>query len=222
MFLKSNSPLTRLTMLEGLLLLKCRVVVALGEGIGVERHIAANTLVADGETSFGIEDGVTALSSLDELGVLLLEDLEVPLGLPVPDAVGCEEQIHFLESALVGLGVQGPDHGKSEDICGGEDVVGFLVQSLEHDRAKESEPAISQGPTNDAPGVALGSDLEWEDLSGVQPWDGEPSGAESGCEEEDHSDCTGCKPFCGGGTRWLILTSAGETTSEEKSDTLND
>lgn len=209
-------------MLEGLLLLKGRFVVALGEGIGVEGHIAANTLVADRETSLGIEDGVTALGSLDELGVLLLEDLEVPLGLPVPDAVGCEEQIHFLECALVGLWVQGPDHGKSDDIGSGEDVVGLLIQSLEHDRAKEGEPAITQGPTNDTPGVALGSDLEWEDLGGVQPWDGEPSGAESSCEEEDHSHCAGCKTFCGGGTFWLILTSTGETTSEEKSDTLDD
>ena len=208
-------------MLEGLLLLKGSVIMALGEGIGIEGHIAANTLVADWKTCLGIKDGVASLSSLDELGVLLLEDLEVPLSLPVPDAVGCEEQVHFLESALVGLRVQSPDHGNGDDVGSGKDVVRLLIQRLEHDRAEESEPAISQRPPHDSPSIPLSSDLEWENLSGVQPWHSEPSGAESGCEEEDHSDCTGCKTLSGGGTGWLVLTSAGETTSEEKSDTLD-
>lgn len=79
--------------------------MTLVERVGIEGQVAADARVANGKTSLGIEDGVAALSSLDELGVLLLEDLEVPLGFPIPDAVGCEEQVHLLKRALVGLGV---------------------------------------------------------------------------------------------------------------------
>ena len=80
---------------------------------------------------------MTTLSSLDEIGILLLEDGEVLLGLPVPDAVGSEEKIHFLERALVGLGVEGPDHGNGDQVAGGEDVEGVFVERVEHDWAKE-------------------------------------------------------------------------------------
>lgn len=86
---------------------------------------------------------MATLSSLDELGVLFLENLEVPLGIPVPDAVSSEDQIHFLKSALVGLRVQGPDHRNGNDVCSGEDIIGVFLERLEHDRAKESQPAIS-------------------------------------------------------------------------------
>lgn len=156
--------------------------MALRECAGIERHAATDTGVADGKASLGVEDGVAALSGLDELGVLLLKDLEVALGLPVPDAIGCEEQVHLLESALVGFRVQSPDHGDGDGVGGGENIVCFFVDSLEHDGAEESEPAVAQRPANDTPGVTLCTDLEREDLSGVQPWDGQPSGTEGGCE----------------------------------------
>lgn len=176
-------------MLEGLLLLK-GTIIHMAIGVGIERHTASDAAAADGKAGLGIEDGVTALGGLNELGVLLLEDLEVALSLPVPDAVRCEEQVHFLKSALVGFGVQSPDHGNGDGVGGGEDVVSLLVESLEHDGAEKGEPAIAHGPADDTPGVTLGTDLEREDLSGVQPWDGEPSSTESCCKEEDHGDCT--------------------------------
>ena len=79
------------------------------------------------KTRLRVDDGVAALGSLDEVGILFLEDGEVLLGFPVPDAVGGEEQVHFFESALVGFGVEGPDHGDGDEIAGGKDVEGVFV-----------------------------------------------------------------------------------------------
>lgn len=217
-------PLTsHLTMFEGLLLLKGTVIhMALSKGIRIERHAASDAATADGKAGLGIEDGVAALSSLDELGVLLLEDLEVALSLPVPDAVSCEEQIHLLKSALVGFGIQGPDHGNCDYVGGGKNIISLFVKSLEHDGAEKGEPAIAHGPPHDSPGVTLGTDLEREDLSGVQPWDREPGGTEGCCEEEDHSDCTRRKGLGFRGPERMVLGCARESTSKEESDTLHD
>lgn len=78
-----------------------------------------------------------ALRCLHEVRVLLLEDGEVLLGLPVPDAIRSEEEVHFLEGTLVGLRVKGPNHGDGDDVAGGEDVEGLFVKGLEHDGAEE-------------------------------------------------------------------------------------
>lgn len=131
---------------------------------------------------------MTALGSLDEFGILLLEDLEVPLGFPVPDAVGSKEQIHLLKSALIRFRVQGPYHGNGDNVGSREDVVGVFPESLEHNGAEKCKPAVSDGPANDTPCVTLGADLQGEDLGRVQPWDSEPGGAEGGSEQEDHGD----------------------------------
>lgn len=36
-------------------------------------------------------------------GILLFKDGEVPLRFPVPYTIGCKDEIHFFERALVGL-----------------------------------------------------------------------------------------------------------------------
>lgn len=185
------------------------------ESIGVQAHATGNAVLL-GQTSLRVEDRVAALSSLDKLRVLLLEDAEVALGLPIPWAVSGEEKVHLLKSALVGLGVQGPHHGKGDEIGGGEDVVSLFVESLEHDGAKECEPAIAHGPTDDTPGVTLGTDLEREDLSRVKPWDGKPGSTEGGCEEEDHSDSAGGQRLGRLGAKRVLLTEVSEDTSEQK------
>ena len=41
-------------------------------------------------------------------------------------------------------------------------------------------PAVSNRPAHDTPGIASGSDFQWEDLGWVQPGHGEP------CRAEDH------------------------------------
>ena len=118
-------------------------------------------------TRLRIDDGVATLRRLDEIGVLLLEDGEVALGVPVPDGVGGKQQVHLLEGALVGLRVQGPDHGDGDDVAGTEDVVRVLVQGREDDGEEEGAPPVADGPAHHAPRVALGADLEREDLRGV-------------------------------------------------------
>ena len=181
---------SHLTMLEGLLLLKGAIIrMALRESGGIERHVAGDAAAADRETGLGVEDGVTTLGSLDELRILLLENLEVLLSLPVPDAVGREKQIHLFEGALVGLGIQGPDHRNRDRVRCGKDVVRLFVESLEHDGAKEGEPTVPHRPTNHSPSIPFRANFKGKDFSRIQPWNGEPGSAEGGREEEDHSDC---------------------------------
>ena len=88
------------------------------------------------EPRLGIDDDdavATCGGGLDELGVLFLEQGEGALGVPVPPRGRGEEQVHLLEGALVGLGVEGPDDGEGEDVDGAEDVEDLLVEVLEHD-----------------------------------------------------------------------------------------
>ena len=214
---KDAAFLFHLAMLEGLLLLIDIVMLhaAVVEGICIQAHATRDTVLL-GQASLGVEDRVATLSSLDKLRVLLLEDAEVPLGLPVPRAVSSEEKVHLLKSALVGLGVQGPDHGKSNEIGGGKDIVCLFVKGLEHNRAEEGEPSIPQGPANHTPGITLGTDLKREDLSRIQPRDCEPGSTEGGCKEEDHSDSTGRQRLGGRGSEGVLLTKVSEDTSEQK------
>ncbi len=90
------------------------------------------------QTGLGVDDTVAASGGLDDIGVLFLEKGEVALSVPHPWRISGEEKIHLFERALVGFGVESPNHGKSDDVGGTEDVVGFLIKSCKHDRAKES------------------------------------------------------------------------------------
>lgn len=146
-------------MLESLLLLVGILMV--GQGIDIQAHVPGNTALSSrlGKASLGVDDGVATLGGLDEFGVLLLENGEVLLGFPVPDAVGGEEKIHLLKSALVGLGVQAVYHGQSDDVGNTEDVVSLLLERLEDDGKDECEPAITNRPSNDTPSVALSTDF---------------------------------------------------------------
>ena len=171
-----------------------------------------------------IDDGVPALRGLDEVGVLLLEDGEVALGVPVPDGVGREEQVHLLERALVRLRVEGPDHGDGDDVARAEDVVRVLVQGGEDDGEEEGAPPVADRPAHHAPRVALGPHLEREDLCRVQPWYRQPGGAEGGGEDEDHGHgadtvAGGRLGVAGGGG---VLAQLGEGGGEDHGDALHD
>ena len=208
-------------MLEMLLLRAVRIIMVMHrQRVGIHRP----AVVRAHHASLRVDDGVTALGGLDEIGVLLLEDGEVALGLPIPDAVGGEEQIHFLERALVGLRVEGPHHGDGDDVAGAEDVVGVLIEGGEDDGQQEGAPPVANGPAHHAPGVALGADFEREDLGGVEPGYGQPGGAEGGGEDEDHGDgadavALGGGDVAGGGG---ILTGFGEGGGEDHGETLHD
>lgn len=77
------------------------------------------------------------VGGLDKLGVLFFEQLEVALGLPVPDGIRGKEEIHLLERALIRLGVESPDHGDGEGVASSEDIKSTLADVFEHDRAEE-------------------------------------------------------------------------------------
>ena len=153
---------------------------------------------------------------------MLFENGKVLLGLPVPDAVSREEKVHFLKGALIRLRVQAVDHGQRDNVGNTEDVVCLLLESFENNGKDECQPAIADGPANDTPCVTLSSDLQRENLSWVEPWNGKPGGAKGGGEEENHRNSTRCITSSERRSSWMLETSGGETTGEEHGDTLND
>ena len=110
-----------------------RLHLLLSVVLRVEAHVPRHqtALSARLQTRFGIHDAVAPLRRLDKLRVLLLEDLEVALGFPIPDGVGGEDEVHFLESALVGFRVKGPDDDDGGGVDGAEEIEGLFVESGE-------------------------------------------------------------------------------------------
>ena len=101
-------------------------IILLGLQTEIPRHQTA--LPAALDAGLGIHDAVAPLRRLHQFRVLLLEDLEVALGVPVPDGVGGEDEVHFLEGALVGLRVEGPDDDDSGGVDGAEEVERLFIE----------------------------------------------------------------------------------------------
>lgn len=158
---------------------------------------------------------------LNKIRVLFLHNSEIALSFPIPDVIGCKEEVHFFKGALVGFWVESPDHRDSDDVAGGENVICFFVEGLEHYGAEEREPAVADGPADYPPRVALGADLEREYFGGVEPGNSQPSCAKCGCEEEYHGYGSGCVAFslCGSGFR--VGAKFGEAAGEEHGYSLN-
>lgn len=114
--------------------------------VRIQAHIARNqaALPPIRIPSLGIHDAVASMSGLHQLRVLLLEDGEVALGFPVPDGVGGEDEVHFLEGALVGFGVEGPDYEDGGGVDGAEEVEGLLVELFE-DCGEEKDLLLGNG-----------------------------------------------------------------------------
>lgn len=60
-------------------------------------------------------------------GICFFQNGKIPLGFPVPDGVGCKDEVHLFQSPLVRLRVQAPDHGDGDGDADVEDVKGLLV-----------------------------------------------------------------------------------------------
>lgn len=112
----------------------------------IQAHIPRHQtpLPATLDARFGIHDAVAPLRRLNELGILFLEDLVVALGLPVPDGVGREDEVHLLEGALVGLGVEGPDNDDGGDVDGAEEVKGLFLEGGEDGGEEEDLVVLRQ------------------------------------------------------------------------------
>lgn len=112
----------------------------------VQAHVPRHQtpLPAALEATLGVYDAVAPLRRLHELGVLLLEDLEVALGLPVPDGVGGEDKVHLLKGALVGFGVEGPDDDDGGGVDGAEEVEGLFVEGGEDGGEEEDLVVLRQ------------------------------------------------------------------------------
>ena len=113
--------------------------------LGFQAHVPwhQTALPAALDTRLRIHDAVAPLRRLHQFWVLLLEDLVVALGIPVPDGVGGEDEVHFLECALVGFGVEGPDDEDGNDVDGTEEVEGLFVEFGE-DRGEEKDLFLVQ------------------------------------------------------------------------------
>lgn len=116
------------------------ILILFGLQIQIPRHQTA--LAAALDPCLGIHNAAAALRRLHQFGVLLFEDLEVALGFPVPDGVGGEDKVHFLEGALVGFGVEGPDDEDGGDVDGAEEVEGLFVE-LGEDCGEEKDLVCS-------------------------------------------------------------------------------
>ena len=192
-----------------------------GKRVDIQAHVPGNAASSSlWEAGFGIDDRVATLGGLNKLRILLFENGEILLGLPIPDAIGRKEKVHFLQGALIRLGVQAVDHGQCDDVGNAKDVVCLLLESFENDGKDECQPAIADGPAYDTPCVTFGTNLQRENLSWVKPWNGEPGGAEGGGEEEDHRNSTRAVASSERRSSWMLETSSGETTSEKHGDTL--
>ena len=110
------------------------------EFLGVQTHIPRHQTslpAAAPLERLGIHDAVAPLRGLHQLRVLLLEDGEVALGVPVPDGVGGEDEIHFLQGALVRFRVEGPHDDDGGDVDGAEEVEGLFAEFGEYGGEEE-------------------------------------------------------------------------------------
>lgn len=57
-------------------------------------------------------------------------------------------------------------------------------------------PAVTNRPSNYSPGIAFGSDLQREDLGGVQPWDSKPGSTEPYGEDKGEGGSCGAVLRC--------------------------
>ena len=117
------------------LLLLATIAILVGIQTQLLRHQTA--LSAPLEPRLGIHDAIPPLRGLHQFRVLFFEDLEVALGFPVPDGVGGEDEVHFLEGALVGFGIEGPDDDDGDDVDGAEEVEGLFLQLGENGGEEE-------------------------------------------------------------------------------------
>ena len=60
-------------------------------------------------------------------------------------------------------------------------------------------PAVPNTPSYYTPGVTFGTDLQGENLGGVEPGDCKPGGAEAGGEDESEGSGSGAILGCVGG-----------------------
>lgn len=104
-------------------------IVLFGIQAHVPRHQTA--LLTGLQPGLGIHDAVSPFRRLHQFWVLLLEDLEVALGIPIPDGVGGEDEVHFFEGTLVGFRVESPDDDDGDDIDGAEEVERLFVEGGE-------------------------------------------------------------------------------------------
>lgn len=102
------------------------IPILLGVQTQISRHQAALSAALD--SCLGIYNAIPPLRRLHQFRVLFFEDLEVALGFPVPDGVGGEDEVHFLQGALVGFGIEGPNDDDCGGVDGAEKVEGFFVE----------------------------------------------------------------------------------------------
>ena len=70
-----------------------------------------------------------------------------------PRRISRELEIHLLQSMLVTLRIESPNHGNSQNVTCSEDLKRVFTNLGKHDRAEKSKPAISSTPTKYSPRI---------------------------------------------------------------------
>lgn len=80
-------------------------------------------------------------------------------------------------------------------------------------------PAVADGPANDTPGIALGPNLQREDLSRVQPGNRQPRGTEN-CRVEEHEERCSTTDVALAGLAFGIDGCASQPTGDQHANAL--
>ena len=90
--------------------------------------------------------------------------------------------------------------GRRRTCVGGVSLVGCLGGKGVWWRGRRAySPSVSNTPSYHTPGIAFGTNLQGEDLGGVEPGNGKPGGAEAGGEDEGEGSGGGAVLGCVGG-----------------------
>ena len=118
--------------------------------------------------------------------------LIIPMGLPPGDPDGVEDgtalpedDVHLLEAAVGGFGVEEVDGGEDEGVDDGEDDVGPVADAREGDGRDHHDHEVPDPVPARRHRVRRRPDPQRHDLGRVQPGHAEPADGEEGVEDEE-------------------------------------
>ena len=95
-----------------------------------------------------------------------------------------EDDINLLQRASSGLGIEEEDDGDEAGVDNGKDEVCRPANVRNHDGSNHDNDEVEQPVGAGRDRIRLSAGLHGVDLSGIEPWEWEPSGTENDDEHE--------------------------------------